>query len=276
MLNVFHLKYFCDACRAENMSEAARLNRVSHSAVSQAIKSLEAALDVKLVRHAKKHFELTTEGHLLFEGAEAVFNGLESLTKIGRSQERELSGPLRIGLSHSIGLGLASKPLASFMARHPGVEPSLLIGNSTELKRLLESREIEVGFGIEDGHFSTFERRKISDGQFVLVRAPGKEKLKLKRFIVGDKGLEVRELLARLREAKHTPEILTVQSWALTADLAEKSVGIGLIPDFLLKAHPRQLTRVHRDWRLPSYELFAFFRSQTNLSRNAQAFLEQF
>ena len=69
MFSNYHLKYFVDAATALSVSEAARVNRVSSSAISQAIRSLESHFEMSLLDHAKKRFILTPEGRHLLKGA---------------------------------------------------------------------------------------------------------------------------------------------------------------------------------------------------------------
>ena len=63
-MNIYHLKYFIDAARFQSVSLSAKENLVSHSAVSQAIKSLEAHFEVNLVFHSKRLFQLDRRAHV--------------------------------------------------------------------------------------------------------------------------------------------------------------------------------------------------------------------
>lgn len=103
MLNPYHLKYFCDACQNRSLSKSAEMNRVSHSAISQAIKSLELHLEVPLLLHARRKFQLTNAGELLFkEAAPIEFEKISNSIKIRPLQD---GGPLKIGISSSIASG---------------------------------------------------------------------------------------------------------------------------------------------------------------------------
>lgn len=274
MLNPYHLKYFCDACQTGSVIRSAEINRVSHSAVSQAIRSLESVLDKKLLHHAPRRFDLTNEGRVLFQHSKELFENFAKLYSVVQQSQSTISGPLRIGLSHSISKGLVSETLFRFCTDYELVEPKVSIGNSQSLEQLLESREIDLGFGMEDGSFVKFERKTIGKGRFVL--ACSKDCKNKKQFLVGDKGSEVLALRSNLKKSNLQPRFLEIQSWSIIADLAESGLGIGLFPDFILKARKARLTQIHTDILLPRYELLAIFRSQNSLSPVSQAFLGYF
>ncbi len=56
-MNLNHLKYFFDSATAQSLSRAAQQNRVSQSAISQAIRSIENSLDCSLIEHKRNRFQ---------------------------------------------------------------------------------------------------------------------------------------------------------------------------------------------------------------------------
>lgn len=273
MLNPYHLRYFCDACSLGGLAKAAEMNRVSHSAVSQAIRSLENSLGAKLLNHAKRRFEPTNQGRILFQHAQLVIDDLERVTALVRSAERDLLGPLRVGVSHSVAVSFLNRRVVEFCKKHPSVQPNVYIGNSATLERLLESRAVEIGFGVEDGTLVKFDRRTLSHGQFVL--AASRYGKRPNPYIVGDKGLEVSALRAEIRKRKgREAKFFEVQSWSIIADMTAGGLGVGLLPDFVVRSR-RDLRVLASKLNLPAYQLCAFFRSPDNLSPVARAFLQR-
>ncbi|MBX9769113.1 MAG: LysR family transcriptional regulator [Bdellovibrionales bacterium] len=273
MINLNHLKYFCDACRSKSLVRSAELNLVSHSAISQAIRNLERTLDVRLLHHAKKRFELTQEGEALFQQAYGLFEGFDKIFNLVRSDSNAPSGPLRLGFSHSLGAGIVNDRLNSFCAKYPLILPTISIGNSASLESLLESRKIDLGFGVEDGSLVRLEREALVTGRFVLVA--GINQKTTNRFLVGDKGAEVLALRLALKKMKLDAQFVEIQSWSVIAELSGKGMGIGLVPEFILKARQAELIQIHEEIRLPRYQVCAFFRSRSALSSVARAFLKE-
>lgn len=275
MINLYHLKYFCDAYRSGSLIEASRVNGVSHSAVSQAIKSLESALETKLLHHAKHRFDPTHEGEMLFQYAHGLFEGFEKISNAIKVSDNPFDGPLRVGFSHTIGTGIVNKRLVSFCEKHPQVEPKVYNQKSGALEQLLDTRTIDIGFGIENGNFVRFDRHPICTGHFVLA-ASKKNKPNLYRFLVGDKGREVTSLRMTLKEMNIKAHYSEFQSWTVLSELAERGMGVALIPEFIVKEKSNTLNVVHPEIQLPSYELYAFYRSIGSLSPIAKAFLQEF
>ena len=161
MINLYHLKYFYDAVHAKSIAKAASQNRVSHPAVSQAIKSLESRLGVPLLIHAKRRFDVTPQGSILFKRAEALFQHLDETIHALIPENGVLRGPLAIGCSHSLGLSLGSKFFPDFCNENPEVDFSLRIGNSKSLEALLDSRTIEIGLGVARVKLISWETRDL-------------------------------------------------------------------------------------------------------------------
>ncbi|MEO5666722.1 MAG: LysR family transcriptional regulator [Bdellovibrionota bacterium] len=275
MMNLYHLKYFYDAARAGSLVQAARLNGVSHPAISQGIRSLEEKLGVELMVHAKRRFELTTEGTLLLERAAETFEHMDALNAALTSSDGSIRGPLAIGCSHSIGLSMGATTLPPFAVEHPRVDISIRIGNSAKLQELLLTREIEIGIGIDDGNFTRVEKTRLKRGRFILVGK--KSKTNPTTFIVGDKGFEVAELRRQLKTRQPDARFIEVQSWELIAQLAAHGLGLGLVPDYLIaSAFFPKLETKDVGLKLPAYELCSFVRSQKTLSAQAKAFLTRY
>jgi len=274
MINPNHLKYFYDSCSFSSVSKAAELNKVSHSAVSHAIKSIEISLNVELLKHGKKKFELTEQGKTLFQHSNQLFDSFEVLKNALSSGSTELKGQLKLGLSHSTSIGYMNEYIGRFLNHHVQIEPRIMIGNSKSLEQLLNSREIDLGFGLEDGSLASFERKSILKGRFVL--AASKKYKRGDTFIVGDKGFEITALNDHHRKLKKKVQTIIVQSWAISADLAQDGVGIALVPDFVLEKHNDRLVQVMSEVRLPKYDLCAFYRSLEALSPVAKKFLTEY
>ncbi len=271
MLNPYHIKYFFDACRSGSLSEAAKINSVSHSAISHAIRSLESKLDAKLLHHAKRRFHLTSQGQILFEQSQIIIEGLEKATSLVRGANQELRGPLTLGLSHSVALGFTNSKITDYCKKNKFVQPKIFIGNSSTLEELLDSRAVDLGFGIEDGSLERFEKRAFLRGEFILA-ASRNSKRKL-HFLVGDKGKEVSALRATIKKANLSEVTFSeVQSWSIAADLASKGLGVALFPDFILSGR-KDLIRVMSDVNLPNYQMSAVCRSFDSLSPVAKDFL---
>ena len=72
LMQIDHLKIFCDLAEAQSFSKAATLHRISQSAVSQQVRALEKKLGVILVERGRRSFALTPEGQSLVDAAKEI------------------------------------------------------------------------------------------------------------------------------------------------------------------------------------------------------------
>ena len=117
------------------------------------------------------------------------------------------------------------------------------MGNAIETRRLLRERQVDVGLVVDDGQFAGFEKKVLFEGEFILARA--NQKSSESTFIVGDHGLEVETLKRWLFLRKKTNlTFVEVQSWEVIAQFCAQGLGLGWIPDFMLKGESAD--KIHR------------------------------
>src|SRR5215469_12202989 len=78
-INMYHLKFFYDAATLKSVSDAAKKNFVTQSAISQGIAKLEKTLGVEIVTHSRQNFALTSEGKVVYEQAKAIFRAVDEM-----------------------------------------------------------------------------------------------------------------------------------------------------------------------------------------------------
>ena len=93
------LTVFAAVAERRSFTAAAAMLGVSASAVSQAIRQLEARLDVTLFHRTTRSVGLTQAGELLFERAAPALGEMRAALDHARTLERGVAGLLRINLS---------------------------------------------------------------------------------------------------------------------------------------------------------------------------------
>lgn len=92
-------------------------------------------------------------------------------------------------------------------------------------------------------------------------------------FIVGDKGEEVLNFRQWYKKNNLTSAIIEVESWEVIARLVQSGLGVGLLPDYILRnSQNKNMYEIKSDLVLPSFELKLFFRSAKTLPRNCKIF----
>jgi LysR family glycine cleavage system transcriptional activator len=117
------LRAFDATARHGSFAEAGRVLNVTHAAVTQAVRGLEADLGVALVRRTGRTVSLTEAGERLAraldDGFGTVAAGIEAL------RQAEARRVLRVTTTTFIAETHVMPRLPEFWARHPGVEVAL-------------------------------------------------------------------------------------------------------------------------------------------------------
>jgi LysR family glycine cleavage system transcriptional activator len=128
------LRAFDATAKHGSFAEAGRALNVTHAAVTQAVRTLEAELGVSLVRRAGRTVALTEAGAQLAQrldvGFGALADGIETL------RQREARRVLRVATTTFIAETCILPRLAEFWAQNPGIEVAMTPGPvSVDLER---------------------------------------------------------------------------------------------------------------------------------------------
>lgn len=175
------LEVFAALARAGNFSRAAALLGVTQSAVSHAIRTLEAELGVTLIQRDGTRSTLTDAGNRLLARTNDILQQHEALKQEAAGARGIASGTLRIAsFGSTSSLRLLPGLLAAYRLAHPQVEVQVEEqADETVIRWLLEQR-IEVGFvTLPDDRFETV---CLAEDEFVAV-VPQEHRLAHKRRI---------------------------------------------------------------------------------------------
>jgi DNA-binding transcriptional LysR family regulator len=120
-MQIESLKVFCDLAETGSFTKAALLNRVTQSAVSQQISSLERLFKSLLIERSKKHFRLTREGQVLYDHSKQVLATYDALFAKLQEIKELVSGTIRVATIYSIGLHDLPPYVKQFLKAFPTV-----------------------------------------------------------------------------------------------------------------------------------------------------------
>src|SRR6202451_4891166 len=103
-MQIESMKVFCDLAETESFTKAAQINKVTQSAVSQQIRSLERQFKSLLIERSKKKFRLTREGQVLYDFSKQIIQTYDSLHSKLQEIKDIISGTIRVATIYSIGL----------------------------------------------------------------------------------------------------------------------------------------------------------------------------
>lgn len=138
------LKYFISIVDMHSFTEAAEINFISQSAISQQIKALEKELGVKLLVRKNRSFELTAAGEYFYRHGKSLLKDFEVLKfeTIRRGQDAELS--LKIGYPKNYGAVELQQAIIEFSNIYPEVKISVVTGTHEELFHMLVKHQIDM------------------------------------------------------------------------------------------------------------------------------------
>jgi aminoethylphosphonate catabolism LysR family transcriptional regulator len=140
-MRLTQLRSFHAVARAGGFTGAARLLHISQPTVTTQVRMLEEKYGIELFYRRGHVVRLTPLGEQLFEIAQKVF-ALESETVQLLQDSGELkSGQLRVG---AVGPFHVTEMLARFNQRFPGLQVSVRVGNSEEVRGTLLRYETDV------------------------------------------------------------------------------------------------------------------------------------
>ncbi|MGZ3826635.1 MAG: LysR family transcriptional regulator [Bdellovibrio sp.] len=262
--NLNHLKYFLDAVDCGSISEAADKNLVTHPAVSRAIKALEEQLNVKLLVHKKKSFEVTKAGLAMAEKARLLLDTAKKFNDARMATDVEPSGTVAIAISRTIGQAYLSSILNEVERKFPKVKIHIRFGTTAEIVQMVTKGSVDFGISIGQQKMVTLKQTLLKKGEFVLVSAATKKfnsskEISSAAFIVTEPKFETEILKKEFYRKYKIPIHIKheVASWDMIASLVAKGHGIGLVPDIsLMSIQKTNLHQVKSDWFECSYEIY--------------------
>ncbi|NKC04348.1 LysR family transcriptional regulator [Shinella sumterensis] len=149
-------------------SPAARMSRMTPSAVSKLIARLEARLGARLLNRSTRQLQLTPEGCAFYERATRILADLEDAERAAGLGEQPV-GRVRINTSASYANHVLAPLLPDFLALHPGV--TLDIVQTDAVVDLLAER-MDVAIRAGPLKSSSLVARKLGETALTIVAAP--------------------------------------------------------------------------------------------------------
>jgi len=281
LLNLQHLKFFCDAVTYKSVSEAAKMNYVTQSAISQAIGKLEKLFSASLVYHNRQKLYVTSEGEILYERAKEIFYSVQKTFDNVNETKEEISGTLKFVTTKSLGMSFIAPMYKQIQEELPSLELKFRMGGKNLIRTRLKRGEVEFAIVVYDDNFTEFKKIPITTGQFYLYQAKNSPKNLIDQGVFVDEyeGPFVKDLQKYFDdlEGELTQIKAETGGWELAARFAELGIGVSFFPDYLVKNNRHSNLQVH-PLKIPTYEyeICAIQNKTTVLSRAANAFIEKF
>lgn len=141
------LDIFAAVMQTGQVRRAADTLHLSQAAVSQALRELAEALGVTLFTREGRQLRATASAHQLAALSHSPRRALADLTaQIQGDDDAELAGPVRIAASSSIARYLLPRAIAGLLSAYPGLQPTLIAGNSADVEDRIATGDVDIGF----------------------------------------------------------------------------------------------------------------------------------
>lgn len=141
----FRLKVFQSVAKNLSFTKASQELFVSQPAITKHIQELETCYQARLFDRQGNKISLTEAGKLLLEHSERIMEDYKRLEYEMHLLHNEYMGELKLGASTTLAQYVLPPLLASFIAKFPQINLSLLNGNSREIEAALQEHRIDLG-----------------------------------------------------------------------------------------------------------------------------------
>jgi LysR family transcriptional regulator, transcriptional activator of the cysJI operon len=241
-MQIESLKIFCDLAETESFTKAAQINKITQSAVSQQISSLERQFKSLLIERSKKKFRLTREGQVLYDFSKQMIQTYDSLHSKLQEIKDIISGTIRVATIYSIGLHDLPPYIKRFMKSYPTVNVHVEYRRANQVYEDVLGNIVDLGlvaYPVRDSKLETIALRK---DPLVLICHPqhpfAKQKnVKLKslagqKFIGFEPDIPTRKALDRILkengvEVQHVMEFDNIETVKRAVEI---DAGISIVP----------------------------------------------
>ncbi|WP_068471461.1 LysR family transcriptional regulator [Candidatus Protochlamydia phocaeensis] len=237
-LNLIYLKYFCDAVKLGSLSASSKENFVSQSAISQGIVKLERAIGKELVIHHPHRFKLTEEGQILFEKGEEILRHIRELEQTLFTED-VYQGQVHFACQPSIASTFLPDRLIQARKLWPRLKIKFKLGEANDIKEWIRKGAVDFGIALNQEDFSAFDCQEIDQGmyRFYLSSLLSQTENEQLQFVLYEKSRETDHIKLAYQKfyGQDMPIFTELSSWEVIRSLTEAGVGIGCLPDYLVR-----------------------------------------
>ncbi|MDD1779753.1 LysR substrate-binding domain-containing protein [Enterovibrio sp. ZSDZ35] len=289
MMDTFNgIPIFVAVADNAGFSSAARILGISTSAVSKRITQLEDQLGARLFHRTTRKLSLTEAGERYYQYAALANRAAKQAEDAVGELQGEPKGLLKIHLPMTIGQMYIAPLIPEFLARHPGIEIDLVLGdNPTNLVEQGYDLAIRAG----DMPDSSLIARRLEPLHSVVCVSPSfykahKEQLKKPAQLAKinciiysySSNADVWQFQSAQGEdykVKVTGNYRVNNSVALR-DAVTAGLGAGRLPKIIVKSaiEHGELVALFEDYQMPHKNLYAVYPERNYLPEKVRVFLD--
>jgi DNA-binding transcriptional LysR family regulator len=185
-MQIENLKIFADLVETKSFSKSAKLNGITQSAVSQQARAMERHFKTLLIDRSQKQFQLTREGHRVYESAKEMLHTYDMLLSELQEMKKIISGTIRISTIYSIGLHELPPYIKKFLHDFPSVNVRVEYRRSNLVYEDILHNAVDFGLVAFPVKMRQIEALPFRDDHLVLITHPGHALAKRSEIGVAD------------------------------------------------------------------------------------------
>ena len=283
-MSLDYFKIFYVVAQEGNLTKASEKLFISQPAVTQTINKLENSLGEKLFIRQPRGISLTDFGQRIFNQVEHGFLSFENISKIVSNQRDLVEGQIRIGAGTNIAREFLPEPLANFLKLYPNIDFVLVDEHRKVLLDQLDKGEVDIAIAQKSNvDFKKYDYKKLlTENSVFFCSSLYTDKNLMTGQELSEQSLIIpvvsttRTTLEHLFKSNHLslkPKF-EVSGHNIAISLAEKNLGIGFLPYYLVKDKIQSgiLKEIKTDFKLPVYE-YGYFVSKEYQTTAVKKFL---
>ena len=278
------LKYlaFVETVDKGSFTKAANSLNYAQSSISKMIADLEKEWGFPLLERNKKGVYLTSSGKQLLPYARKILSDFEEMQQQVHAINRIQSGTVRIGTFSSVAINWLPNIFSKFQEDYPKIDYEILLGDYDDIEKWIDEGRVDCGF-LRLPSCTNFDIISLKQDEYKAVlpmNHPLAQKdfldykdLNEQPFLLLEHGgkTEVSELLEKYNIHPNI-RFTTWEDYAIMS-MVEKGLGIGVLPDMILKRIPYQVAI--RPFRTPYFrEIVLAMKDQKKMTPAIEKFIE--
>lgn len=278
------LKYlaFVETVDKGSFTKAANSLNYAQSSISKMIADLEKEWGFPLLERNKKGVYLTSSGKQLLPYARKILNDFEEMQQQVHAINGIQSGTVRIGTFSSVAINWLPNIFSKFQEDYPKIDYEILLGDYDDIEKWIDEGRVDCGF-LRLPSCTNFDIISLKQDEYKAVlpmNHPLAQKdfldykdLNEQPFLLLEHGgkTEVSELLEKYNIHPNI-RFTTWEDYAIMS-MVEKGLGIGVLPEMILKRIPYQVAI--RPFRTPYFrEIVLAMKDQKKMTPAIEKFIE--
>lgn len=164
-----HIEVFHAVYQTGSVTGAARALNVSQPSVSKVLGHAEDQLGFKLFERVKGRLTPTREADALYRNVNELYEQMASLDTMADNLRRGSGGQIRLGVTPTLGLGVAPNAIARFRESHPDVVFDVRTLNHDEMRASLIEMECDIAVTYDSPRHPRLAATAIGAGELGLL-----------------------------------------------------------------------------------------------------------